>query len=133
MRGELGKSRRDCCLETLKRVLHATLIRLRVKVKPRTNTTEATTAAAIQARLGQRNAPHVIPNRDTQSVLDVRMALPGTIRPGTSSGPFVKETNAFMTIAGKVSSVMDSAIVLVIACLAWPSKASEKLVHINNP
>ena len=95
-----------------------TLIRLRVKVKPRTKPTEATTAAAIQARLGQRNAPHVIPNQDTQSVLDVRMVQPRTIHPGTSSGPFVKETSAIMTIAEVVLSVMDSAIVLGTICLA---------------
>ena len=112
--GKQGRLKQSCCLEILEQALRATLIRLRVRVKPRTKTNEATIAAAIQARLGQRNAPHVIPNRDTQSVVDVRMAQPRTIRPGTSSGPFVKETIAFMTIAEGVSSVMELVIVLGI-------------------
>ena len=107
----LGKHKRGYCLEILEQALRATLIRLRVKVRLKTKT-EAIRPLEVQARLGQANVPHVTRTRDILSVLDARMALPGTIRLGTLSGPSAKETNVSMTIVARVSSATESVIVL---------------------
>ena len=109
----LGKHKRGYCLEILEQALRATLIRLRVKVRLKTKT-EAIRPLEVQARLGQANVPHVTRTRDILSVLDARMALPGTIRPGTLRRLSVKETNVFITIVLRVLYAMELAIVLGI-------------------